>query len=195
MMEFYKAALSGALSTPLCSEYKASWRKCGDDKEMLITLAMNQQAIPYVATHAHKGLGLTKSYIKKSFKDYINGHIVYGADGIEGYSYALYVDWDYSNDLVVNTDVASIMWTKDANIVIPETKCPTVYISNKSTVMLDCCGFNSVNIKMFDESKLVITELDENSTVTVFKYSDKASVETDKFCLGKVNEFRKELRL
>jgi hypothetical protein len=162
---------------------------------MLITLAMNQQAIPYVATHAHKGLGLTKSYIKKSFKDYINGHIVYGADGIEGYSYALYVDWDYSNDLVVNTDVASIMWTKDANIVVPQTKAPTIYISNRSNVHLVGDGYNSINIKLFDKSKVTIEDLDENSEVVVYKYSDDAQVELGKYCLGNVNEFRKELRL
>lgn len=195
MMEFYKAALSGVLTTPLCSEYKASWRKCGDDKEMLIRLSLNQQAIPYVVTHARKGLGLTKDYIKRNFKEFINGHVVYGADGMDGYSYALYVDWGYDNDLEIRTDVTSIMWTKNANIIVPETKCPTIYISNGSVVMLDCCGYNSVNIKLFDNSKVIISELDEDSSVTVFIYGEGSSVETGRFCLGKVNKFRKELRL
>jgi archaellum component FlaC len=40
-----------------------------------------------------------------------------------------------------------------------------------------------------------IEDLDENSEVVVYKYSDDAQVELGKFCLGKVKVFRKELRL
>ena len=195
MMEFYKAALSGMLSTPLCGEYKAAWRKCGDDKEMLIALSMSQQAIPYVATHAYKNLGLTKSYVKKNFKDYINGHVIYGADGVDGYSYALYVDWDYDNDLVVNTDITSIMWTNDANVVVKETKAPTIYISNHSNVNIVGEGYNCINVKLFDKSVVSIDDLDENSEVVVYKYSEDAKVELGKYCLGKVKIFDKQLKL
>ena len=131
---FYKAALSGEITTPLCTEYKSAWRKCGDDKEMLVRLSLSQQALPFVATHAYQKKGLTKDYIKENFADYINGHILNDCDGVKGYTYSLYVDWDYVNDLDVKTDVCSVMWTVGANIIIPQTKCPTLYISNKSNV-------------------------------------------------------------
>ena len=195
MIEFYKAALSGELTTPLCSSYKAAWRKCGDDKEMLIRLSLNQQAIPYVASHAYKGMGLTKEYIKSTFKNYINGRIFNDCDDVKGYTYALYVDWDYENDLDVKTDVASIMWTVGASVVVPKCKCPNIYVSNRSNVHLVCEGFNTVNIKLFDRSILTIEDLDESSDVVVYRYSKDAKVELGKYCFGKVKEFRKELRL
>ena len=195
MLQFYKAALSGELSTPLCSSYKAAWRKCGDNKEMLMRLSLSQQSLPYVAAHAYKGMGLTKEYIKKEFKDYINGYVFNDCDEVDGYTYALYVDWDYENDLDVKTDVASIMWTVGANIVVPTSKCQTLYISNRSNVHLVGDGYNSINIKLFDKSKISIEDLDENSEVVVYKYSDDAQVELGKYCLGKVKEFRKDLRL
>jgi hypothetical protein len=195
MLQFYKAALSGELSTPLCSSYKAAWRKCGDNKEMLMRLSLSQQSLPYVAAHAYKGMGLTKEYIKKEFKDYINGYVFNDCDEVDGYTYALYVDWDYENDLDINTDVASIMWTVGANIIVPQTKAPTIYISNRSNVHLVGDGYNSINIKLFDKSKVTIEDLDENSEVVVYKYSDDAQVELGKYCLGKVKVFDKELKL
>ena len=195
MFSFYKAALNGEISTPLCSEYKASWRKCGDNKEMLVRLSLSQQALPFVATHAYQKKGLTKEYIKEHFKEYINGKILEDCDGVKGYTYSLYVDWDYENDLDVNVDVCSIMWTVGANIVVPSTKCPTIYISNHSNVHLVCEGFNSVNIKLFDKSKVTIEDLDEESNVVVYKYSDDACVELGKYCLGNVKTFKKELKL
>jgi hypothetical protein len=48
---------------------------------------------------------------------------------------------------------------------------------------------------LFDNSKITSEELDEDSSVTVYKYSDGASVELGKYCLGKVKAFDKELRL
>jgi len=196
LLEFKKNAILGKVSgQPLCEEYKAAIRKCGNDKEMLVRLALKQQCIPYLSCACYNHLGLTKEYIKKEFKDYINGYVFNDCDEVDGYTYALYVDWDYENDLDVKTDVASIMWTVGANIVVPSTKCPTIYLSNRSNVHLVCEGFNSVNIKLFDKSKVTIEDLDENSEVVVYKYSDDAQVELGKYCLGKVKVFDKELRL
>ena len=195
MFSFYKAALNGEISTPLCSEYKASWRKCGDNKEMLVRLSLSQQALPFVVTHAYQKKGLTKEYIKENFKDYTNGCVLNDCDGVSGYTYALYVDWDYENDLNIETDVASIMWTVGANIVIPQTKCPTIYISNSSKVRMICNGYNTVNVKLFDDSKIILDDVDEESNVTIYKYSDKATVELGKFCLKEPKVFNKELRL
>lgn len=195
MFSFYKAALNGEISTPLCSEYKASWRKCGDNKEMLVRLSLSQQALPFVATHAYQKKGLTKEYIKDNFRDYINGYVLEDCDGIKGYTYALYVDWGYDNDLDIKTDVSSIMWCIDTNIIVPKCKCPTIYISNSSSVRLICNGYNTVNVKLFDDSKIILDDVDEDSNVTIYKYSDKASVELGKFCLKEPKVFNKELRL
>lgn len=196
MMNFNRNALLGNISgQPLCADYKAAWRKCGNDKEMLVKLALQQQSQPYFSTACFKNLGLTKDYIKKEFKDYINGYVVNDADGVKGYTYGLYVDWDYENDIDVNVDVCGIMWTVGANVVVQETKCPVLYVSNRSNLHLVCEGYNSVNIKLFDNSKITIEDLDENSNVVVYKYSDSASVELGKFCLGNVKVFNKKLRL
>jgi hypothetical protein len=196
MLMFKKNALLGNISAePLCQAYKQAWRMCGDDKEMLVKLALKQQSIPYLSHACYKGLGLTKEYIKEHFNGYINGYTIHDADGVNGYTYGLYVEWDYNNDLVVDKDVAGIMWTVGANIVIPETKCPTIYISNSSKVRLTCDGYNTVNVKLFDDSKVVLDDIDEESNVTIYKYSEKATVELGKFCLKEPKVFNKELRL
>lgn len=196
MFEFERNALLGNISgQPLCADYKSALRQCKNDKEMLIRLALRQQSMPFFSTACYKKLGFTKEYIKKEFKDYINGYVVRDADGVEGYTYGLYVDWDYENDLDVIVDVCSVMWTVGANIVVPITKCPTLYVSNHSNVHLVCDGYNMVNVKLFDKSKITIEDLDEKSSVVVYKYSDDAMVELGKYCLGKVKVFNKELRL
>ena len=196
MLKDKKNALLGKSSTePLCQAYKQAWRSCGEDKEMLVRLAMRQQSIPHFSTACYKNLGLSKDYIKENFSEYINGHILNDCDDVKGYTYALYVDWNYENDLNIETDVASIMWTVGANIVVPQTKAPTIYISNRSNVHLVCDGYNSVNVKLFDDSVLTIEDLDENSNIVVYKYGGGAKVELGKYCLGSVKTFNKELRL
>ena len=196
MLKYKKNALLGKISAePLCQAYKQAWRSCGEDKEMLVRLAMRQQSIPHFSTACYKNLGLSKDYIKENFNEYINGRVLNDCDGVDGYTYALYVDWDYENDLNIETDVASIMWTVGANIVVPKTKAPTIYISNRSNVHLVCDGYNSINVKLFDDSVLSIEDLDENSNVVVYKYGSDAKVELGKFCLKEPKVFNKELRL
>lgn len=196
MFEFNRNALLGNINgQPLCQDFKTAWRQCGDDKEMLVRLALMQQSTPFFSHACYKNLGLTKEYIKKEFARYINGYTIHDADNVQGYTYGLYVDWDYENDLVVDKDVVSVMWCVGTNIVVSSTKCPTIYISNKSNVHLVCEGFNTVNVKIFDKSKITIEDLDENSDVIIYKYSDDAAVETGKYCLGNVKEFSKDLRL
>lgn len=196
MFDFKRNALLGNISgQPLCVDYKAAWRKCGNDKEMLIRLALQQQASPFFSTACYKNMGLTKEYIKEEFKDYINGYVVNDADNVNGYTYGLYVDWDYENDLEIKTDVASLMWCVGTNVVLSKCKCPTLYVSNRSNIHLICDGYNTVNVKLFDDSKVILDDVDEDSDVLVYKYSDKASVELGKFCLKKPKVFPKELRL
>lgn len=45
------------------------------------------------------------------------------------------------------------------------------------------------------ESKITIEDIDKDSEVIVYKYSDKATVEEGKYCFGKVKVFNKQLKL
>ena len=81
------------------------------------------------------------------------------------------------------------------DVVIKETKCPILYISNNSTINLTCEGFNSPKIYLFDNSKVILRDMDATCNVTILKYSDKAQVVVGKYAIGKVKEFNKTLRL
>ena len=195
MLTFKKNALLGKISAePLCMQYKQAWRACGNDKELLVRLALSQQSIPYLSHACYESMGLTKEYILNNFGELINGKRTFeNVEGVDGYTYQLYVGYD--KDFEITADVTSLMWCNGSQIVIKPTKCPTVYISNKSKVRLVCDGYNTVNVKLFDESELIVEDMDENSEVVVYKYSDKASVELGKFCLKEPKVFNKELRL
>lgn len=195
LQDFYKNALVGSLCEPLCDEYKSKWRACGQDKEKLVALCLNQQAIPYFASYCNKGKGVTKRYILSEFSEYINGYTIQSADNVEGYTYGLFVDYDCDKDLVADKDVCHLMWCVGTSVVVPETSCVTLYVSNKSKIHLVCGGFNSIRIYLFDQSSVEIEDLPMDSNVVVFKYSDKACVTLGKYALGDVREHNKELRL
>ena len=196
MLEFRKNALQGVVTKqPLCKEYRMEWMKSLNDKEKLVTLVMRQQSCPYFAHHCYTGGGLSRDYILRNFGEYINGYTIKDADCVEGYTYGLYVGYDYNNEIVMNKDVAHIMWTVGVDVVVPKTKCPTIYVSNKSDITLIGDGYNNARVYLFDESTVTINDIDEESEITVYKYSDKCCVKKGKFCLGKVKEFNKELRL
>jgi hypothetical protein len=195
MLMFKKNALLGNISAePLCQAYKQAWRMCGDDKEMLVKLALKQQSIPYLSHACYESMGLTKEYILSNFGELINGKRIFeNVEGVDGYTYQLYVGYD--KDFEITADVTSLMWCDGSQIVIPQTKCPTLYISNSSDVHISCDGFNSPRIYLFDDSCVTIDDSDENTDIIVYKYSDKAAVEEGKYCFGKVKVFNKELRL
>ena len=195
MLNFYRNALLGNISgEPLCQQYKQAWRACGDDKEMLVRLALSQQAIPFASTACYEKLGVTKSYIMTNFAEYINGNKVFhDVEGVNGYTYELYVG--YEGILEAAADVLSLMWCNSTFVEIEATKCPNFYVSNKSNVHFSLEGYNSVTIHLFDESVITIDECDENCQVTVFRYSDRAVVNKGRRCLGKVKVFDKKLRL
>lgn len=188
---YYKNSLLGNL----CGEYKNRWRVASKDKLELLKLSLCQQSIPHVCTFAYEGKGLTEEYIKENFKEYINGYTIQDADGVEGYTYSLYVDYSFDNDLIADKNVCSLMWCKDVNVVIPETKCPVLYISNKSEVSISGEGFNAIRVYLFDESFINLDDFDEESSILVYKYSKDARVEIGKYCLGKVKVFDKELKI
>lgn len=193
-MTFRRNALMGVIAEPLCEEYRKHWMAAGDDKKRLFRMAMRVQSIPYLATYCAQGKGLTKDYLLSEFKDYINGHTEYDCDDIEGFSYQLYAGkQDERIDLPI--DVAHFMFVDDASVFVPKTKCPRIYVSNKSNVSLVLCGYNSVQVYLFDESNVYIEDADDESEVVVYKYSDDCSVLKGDFCLCGVKEHRKELRI
>lgn len=193
---FRKNALQGVLTNPLCAEYRNDWRACGNDKDSLVKLVMQQQAIPYFVSHCYQGKGLSKEYIKENFAEYINDgerSLIKDADGVEGYTYSLYVAAE--SVLRPLASVSCFMWCNPLPVEINSTKCPVIYCACKSELHLTCEGYNFVQVYLFDESKLVVDDADETCNVIVRKYSDKCSVEKGKYCLCDVREFQKTLKL
>ena len=195
MLMFQRNALLGKISAePLCAQYKSKWRSCGDSKEMLVRLVMQQQSIPYFSHACYMNLGLTKEYIKDNFGDFINGNkTLNDVEGVEGYKYQLYVD--YSGDFKAVADVTSLMWCNCPTVSVEATKCPLFYVSNNSEVHFALDGYNSIRIYLFDESKVVIDDADDTCDIIIYKYNNKSDVELGKYCFGKVKIFNKTLRL
>ena len=195
LLEFKKNAILGKISgQPLCEEYKAALRKCGNDKEMLVRLALMQQCIPYLSHACYESMGLTKEYILSNFGELINGKRIFeNVEGVDGNTYQLYVGYD--KDFEITADVTSLMWCNGSQIVIESTKCPTIYVSNRSKIHLVGDGYNSIRIYLFDESVVNLDDFDEESSILVYKYSKDARVEIGKYCLGKVKIFDKELKI
>ena len=188
-MLFFK---KNALLANLCKEWDRKWSMCHDDKEKLVRLVLMQQSAPYFATFCYQGKGLTKEYCKQEFSDYINGRVFNDCDDVLGYTYQIYVDPPTGFKTV--SDVIQMLWC-DCDIVVPMTKCPKLYISNRSNVDISLEGYNSVVIYLFDDSNITISDSDDESTVTVFKYSNTATVDIGKYCLAKVKIFDKQLKL
>lgn len=195
LLEFKKNAILGKISgQPLCEEYRAALRKCGNNKELLVRLALMQQSTPYLSHACYEKIGLSKEYILANFDEYINGKRTFeNVEGVGGYTYQLYVGYD--KDFEITADVTSLMWCNGSQLVIESTKCPTIYVSNRSNVHLVGDGYNSIRIYLFDESSVVLEDFDENSSVLIYKYSKDARVEIGKYCLGKVKVFDKELKI
>ena len=195
MFRFYKSALSGEITTPLCAEYKSAWRKCGDDKEMLVRLVMKEQSLPFFFAHSYQNKGLSKEYILNEYSDYVNGKYVgVDVDGVIGkYKTELYVG--YNGNLSVSDDVLATMWSTIPLMEISTCKAVKIYCACGSEIHLSCDGYNSVIVMLFDDSKIILDDVDEESNVTIYKYSDNAKVEDGKYCFGKVKVFNKQLKL
>lgn len=182
-----------AMLDGLCNDWSKMWAACHNDKEKLMRLALMQQSFPHFATYCNNGKGLTKEYLLREFKDYINNHVFYDCDNVQGYSYEMFVSPKHSIELCV--DVSYFLWAQDVTVVIPKMKAPKIYISNNSVVYLSLDGFDSPTISLFDNSEVIIDDADEESDITVFHYSKDSRVELGKYCLCDVKEFRKDLRL
>jgi len=185
-----------ALLDNLCKEWDNMWRACKEDKEKLVRFVMIQQSIPHFLTYCHQGKGLSKDYILKVFGDYVNGKYVgIDVDGVEGgYRTELYVA--YNDVLTVSDDVFVSMWSAIPSLEISTCKATKIYCGCSSEMHLVCGGYNSIVVMLFDNSTLYLDDVDEDSTVTIYRYSNDAKVEVGKYCLSdKIKMFDKELRL
>lgn len=185
-----------ALLANLCGEYKGRWQAASHDKESLFRLAVSQQSFPHMATFAYEGNGLTKEYITEEFKDFINGHYTaIDADGVEGqYKTQMFVGHD--KPIFDGCDVLEMMWCDVPTVEVKQIKATKIYMACGSRANIVCDGYNNVIVMLFDDSSVLLEDVDENSSVTVYKYSDKANVGIGKYCLSKkVKVFNKELKL
>ena len=191
MNRYYKEALLDNL----CTEYKGYWQSSRNDKEKLVRLVAKQQSLAHFITYSYNGKGLSRDYIVENFSHYINGnHVIVDADGVAGnYKTELYVGFE--GILSPADDVLAFMWANVPQLEIKATKAVKMYVGCKSDVHIVCDGYNYVTVMLFDESNVTLDDIDENSNVVVFKYSDKCEVNTGKYCFGNVKQFRKELRL
>lgn len=157
-------------------------------------LVLMQQSAPYFATFCYNGAGVSKEYCLREFGGYLNGRTFDNCDKVEGFTYSMYVS--PSEAAKISVDVAQILWSNPAEVIIPETKCPKLYISNKSSVHLTLEGYNTVLVYLFDESEVIIDDADDTCEVVVYRYSDKSKVERGTFCISpKVKIFNKILKL
>ena len=157
-------------------------------------LVLMSQSAPYFADFCYRGKGLSREYCLREFGEYLNGRVFHDCDGVDGYTYGMFIEPD--DEVVLNLDVAQFLWCDNIDVFVPMTKAVTLYVSNRSRINLTCEGYNSVRIYLFDESEVNLCDIDEDSNVVVYRYSDESKVEKDRFCLSKkVKTFRKQLRL
>jgi len=190
MMIFHR----NALLANLCKEWATMWTNCHGEKDKLMRLVLMQQSAPYFASFCYNGAGLSKEYCLREFGDYLNGRTFENCDGVDGFTYAMYIS--PSEAARISVDVAQILWSNPAEVIIPETKCPKLYVSNKSSVHLTLEGYNTIQVYLFDESAVVIDDADETCEIVVYRYSDNSKVERGTFCISpKIKIFNKTLKL
>lgn len=190
MMFFRK----NAILANLCAEYNQKWTACHCDKERLMRLVLMRQSAPFFADYCYNGRGLTKEYCLQEFGDYVGGKKFDGVDGVDGYTSCMYVG--ANGEVDGDADTTQMLWCEGTDVSVPETKCGTFYISNRSSVKLTLNGYNSVSVYLFDESSVTIEDADETCNMVVYKYSRSAAVEKGAYCTSdNIRIFEKELRL
>lgn len=191
LFKYYKNALTNGL----CQEYKGYWQSAHGDKKKLVDLVLQQQALPHFITYCNNGQGLSKEYLLENFNDYINGnYVAIDVDGVKGnYKTQLYVGVKGICD--ASNDVSCFMWSNVPLVEIQTCKATKIYCGCNSILHISCGGYNNITIMLFDNSQVVLDDVDEDSTIVIYKYSNKCNVEHGKFCFGKVKEFTKTLRL
>ena len=200
MTYFRKNAIQGGITAPLCNEYRKLWRSCGNDKQKLVNLVLRQQSIPYFITHCYKGKGLSKEYILENFHDFINENtdlaLVKDCDLVKGYDYSLYVDFKGQNSLT--TDVSCIMWSSVPLWEINRHHGQILYVGCDSHVNIILGGWNNVMIYLFDDSSITIDDMDDTSSLTIYKYSNDCKVNFGKYFISQLNnvkQYNKQLIL
>lgn len=185
-----------ALLDNLCKEWNDMWMACKDDKEKLVRLVLIQQSLAHFITYCYNKKGLSRDYILKNFGDFINGrYTAIDVDGVKGgYKSELYVGFD--GILSLSNDTTCFMWSTIPSLAIERCKAAKLYVGCSSEVHLVCEGYNSLVVMLFDDSTLWLDDIDEESSVIVYRYCKDAKVEIGKYCLSEeVKMFDKELRL
>lgn len=189
-MNYFK---SEAASRGLCEEYALDWSKCLGDKEKLFTLCVRQQSIPYLATSIVQGWGLSLEYLYNEFADYLNGkYVVKDCEDIQGAKASMYMGKDM--DIVLRDDVMHLCDFKGIAYV-PTCKCTNLYLSNNTEVSLFFYdGLNTLDIYVYDTSKLHIIKMPENCIIRVYKYGEESSIDNTK-TNGLIKIFYKKLKI
>lgn len=189
------AFIKNAYLNGLCDEYKAEIRRCGEDKALLMSLALRQQSLPWVISNLNNSGILDKSYMLENFSECVNTRVFNDCDGVTGFKYKMFVGYNHSVRLD-DVDVSAYLWCDKTQVEVVQAKCPIIYVGCGSNVSLICEGYNSVRVYLFDNASVTLDDVDESSNVTVLRYSDKAEVKTGRYCLSKkVKVFDKELKL
>lgn len=191
LTKYYKESLLNNL----CAEYKGYWQSASHDKKRLVDLVLAQQSLPHFLTYCHNGMGLSEGYIKRTFGEYINGkYTAIDVDGVQG-GYKTEIFVGFNRILSLSDDISCFMWCDVPQLEIKPTKAIKIYAGCSSNINIVCGGYNNVVIMLFDDSTITLDDIDEDSTIIVYKYSDECRVTQGKYCLGTVKEFRKTLRL
>lgn len=195
LLLFQKAALQGVLTDPLCADYKAKWSKCHNDKEKLVKMVMSQQALPYYLSHCYNGYGLSKEYVLDYFADYINGKYTgIDVDGVQG-DYKTQIYAGYNDSIEESLDVIAFQWC-NSTLITPQCKAIKLYVGCSSEIHVECEGYNSLVVMLFDDSTVWLDDIDEDSSIIIYRYSPDAKVEVGRFCFSdKVRIFNKQLKL
>lgn len=192
LFKFYQNAVKG----DICSRGRDAWVMCGGDKEKLVALTLARYAIPFFATYCHDGRGLTKEHILRHYAHLINGNRVYhGCDGAgDDYTSELYVG--HKGTITATSDTLHLMWCERANVIVPQTKCTTLFLSNNDNLSVSCMGYNNIILHLFDTSKATIVHGDENTHIVAYLYSEQCELSKSDNCQKvTIRTKRRELEL
>lgn len=173
MIIFFKEARK----RDLCVSFAQKWVKLRE-KDEFVDFCLLPQAIPYMAVSMYEKWGLSKDYLLREFPNYINGKYISSRnDGIDANA-EFWVDFSDIEYLLKN-QLYHITYTKNSKFTIEQTKCPIINVSNNSDVIIKCSKFNSIQVLIYDKSKVYIDAPDKSCKVLIEKYSDECEVDFD----------------
>lgn len=106
----------------LCGPYAQKWDSCGSKKQM-IDLALDINSLAFIAESTAKRIGLTASFIKREFSQFINGKYINSNDG---YTSSIYCQYE-NDEITVNTAAILVIDYKGL-ITIPANRPCELYL-------------------------------------------------------------------